>query len=210
MRSAKFAAAVAAVPALIIFAAAPVAAQETPETPSDEPAPPAETPPDQHPVDVDDYYVEMPTPAPSGTELGEPQPGIMASGSCGHKGNSDRVHLSGGDASVHGWWLKTGGTCPLKAFVWVELQARRCIKILDLPGNILDVWDCFWDPISRSATRLVFAGSGSSKRVNARKACASSSPVTWRAIVDVDIPNQNDSAAKFESNPIGLNCNPRG
>lgn len=199
MRSARFAAAVAAVSSLIVFAAAPVAAQETPSG----------TPQDQHPVDVDDYYGTAPAQATSGTELAELQPDFMASGSCRHEGRSDEVHVSGGDASVHGWWVKTGGTCPLKAYVWVELQAWRCIKIWDLPGDILDVWDCSFDPVSRSSTRLVYAGGGSANRVTARKACASTSPVTWRAIVDVDIPNQNDSADKFKGEAYDLNCNPR-
>lgn len=62
--------------------------------------------------------------------------------------------------------------------------------------------------MTRSA-RFVYAGGGSANRVTARKACASTSPVTWRAIVDVDIPNQNDSAAKFRGGKYDLNCNPK-
>ena len=92
--------------------------------------------------------------------------------------------------------------------MWVELQAWGCVKVLDLPGDIFDIWTCSWIPQSRSATRLVFAGGGSANRVNAREACAFSSQVSWRAVVDVDIPNQNDSADKFAGAAYTLNCYP--
>ena len=53
------------------------------------------------------------------------------------------------------------------------MRAAKFAAALDLPGDILDVWDCFFDPVSRSTTRLVYKGGGSANRVTARKACAS-------------------------------------
>ena len=122
---------------------------------------------------------------------------------CEHEGVSDDIHFSNNDTavSVHGWWEALNDQCPPKAYVWVALQAWRC-------SGWWIFWDCYWDTVSTSNTKKVYSGGGSGNRVNARHGCASYSWVSWRVEVDVDIPNENDSADKWYAE-YDLPCNPR-
>lgn len=114
------------------------------------------------------------------------------SGNCDHRGESDNIHLTNNrtEVSVHGWWLKLNDDCPAKADVWVELQAWSCVFWY---GS----WNCSWYTLDRSPTKRVFSGGGSGNRVNARNECASRSMVTFRSVVDVDIPGEVDSSEKW-------------
>ena len=126
---------------------------------------------------------------------------------CEHKGKSDHLHYSTNnttnetEVSVHGWWKALNDQCPPKAKVWVALQAWRC-------SGWWIFWDCYWDTVSQSRPEKVYSGGGSGNRVNARHRCASFSPVSWRVVVDVDIPDENDSADKWYAE-YRVRCNPR-
>jgi len=125
---------------------------------------------------------------------------------CRHTGMSDRPHRSGRDVSVHGWWLDLDreGDCPPRAHVWVELQMYGCDYFLGIP------WQCYWKTMDKSRTRLVYSGGGSGNWVNARYTCRSYAVASWRARVDVNIPNQRDSSRKYVSPVRDLACNSAG
>jgi len=107
----------------------------------------------------------------------------VTAGSCVFDQALDNPHTSGGEVSVHGWWLYRSGTCPSKAKVSVWLQA-------------------YWQPTSGAGywvtvtptpgTKTVFAGGGSVARANVRTPCVTSGPISWRGRVDVDLINWND------------------
>lgn len=126
------------------------------------------------------------------------------SGQCEHVGESDNIHLTNGqtEVSVHGWWLALNNECPSKADVWVELQARSCIYD---NGN----WHCFWQRLDRSQPKRIYSGGGSANRVNARHNCVSRTSVSFRVVVDVDIPGEIDSSAKMYKR-FDLRCYPEG
>lgn len=126
------------------------------------------------------------------------------SGQCEHIGESDNIHLSNGDreVSVHGWWLALNDKCPRKADVWVELQARSCVY---WGGN----WYCHWQALDRSRPKRIYSGGGSANRVNARHSCISRSWVSFRVVVDVDIPGEIDSSTKMYKR-FNLPCYPEG
>ena len=124
------------------------------------------------------------------------------SSGCRHTGASDDIHLTnrGTEVSVHGWWVALNDNCPAKADVWVELQAWRCET--KWFGRI-----CNWYRLDKSKPKRVFSGGGSANRVNARHGCQSSQWVTFRAVVDVDIPGEVDSADRW-SWSYDLPCDP--
>src|SRR5262247_3324904 len=37
---------------------------------------------------------------------------IISAGGCDYRQANDDPHPSSGDASIHGWWLDAGGSCP--------------------------------------------------------------------------------------------------
>lgn len=131
---------------------------------------------------------------------------LMAADRCTHTGMSDYPHRSRGDASVHGWWLDLDrdGDCPPKAKVWVKLQMYGCDYFLGIP------WQCYWKTMDKSPPKLIYSGGGSANRVNARYTCNSSAYASWRAVVDVDIPDQRDSSRKYISPVRDLPCNSAG
>lgn len=117
--------------------------------------------------------------------------------SCQHKGKSDRPHISHSrsgvrEVSVHGWWIALNEDCPARADVWVALEAWSCTLLSD--GRLID---CHWKEMSRSETRRVYPDGGSGNWVNTRHACATTGRVSWRAVVDVDIPGQIDGSEKY-------------
>jgi hypothetical protein len=122
---------------------------------------------------------------------------VITAGSCKYRQAVDNPHGSGGDASVHGWWLISSGPCPHKATVTAYLQAWWC----DLDG-------CRWITVSTSPRADVYAGGGKGKRATARKACASSKTVGWRGYVDVNLDNWHDPSGYTYGTAGNLACSP--
>lgn len=121
--------------------------------------------------------------------------------SCQHTGNSDRVHKSGGDVSVHSWWEALNNSCPHKAHVWAELQAVYCTYYPD--GTRY----CRFVPVIRSAMKLLREGGNTRyDRVTTRITCTSRQTVGWRVAVDVDIPRRIDGPEKYYSEGVDLPC----
>lgn len=126
---------------------------------------------------------------------------VITAGNCKYTQELDYPHTSDGDASIHGWFNKAGGTCP-KAKVSVFLQAWWC-----------DSAGCRWVTVARSDpdAPAVYAGGGSANRVNARITCrAGSAAVSWRGYVDVDLVSVNDPSGVRYSDQKNLNCEPPG
>lgn len=132
--------------------------------------------------------------------------------SCLHEGESDDLHYSSSSSgiqqiiSVHGWWNILNDDCPDKADVWVKLQAWQCTSWLVFRR-------CDWEDLNKSPTRRIKAKhiKGVRKgnyRVTARHTCASDTLVTWRAVVDVDIPGQIDGSEKYYSDEFDFECYP--
>lgn len=127
--------------------------------------------------------------------------------SCLHNGETDDLHYSNSHSgnqqiSVHGWWNALNDHCPEKADVWVKLQAWHCTY-----WHVFRI--CDWKDLNRSRTKRIRQGGGSSKWVNARYTCvASSREITWRAVVDVDIPGQIDGSEKYYSEEYDFYCDP--
>src|SRR5690606_12200462 len=55
--------------------------------------------------------------------------GMIEAGGCRYQQANDRPHRSGGDVSIHGWWLRWSGQCPQKANVDAAIQAYWCDSI---------------------------------------------------------------------------------
>lgn len=118
-------------------------------------------------------------------------------GGCDYDGRADYPHVTRGEASVHGYWVKTGGTCPTTAKVTVDLQALLC------SGN----FGCTW--ITQKTDSGTFnSGSGTGKWATPHKACANSNLVGWRGQVDVDLTNWADPYGYHYGPAKDLNCSP--
>jgi hypothetical protein len=122
--------------------------------------------------------------------------GNITAGSCTYKQAVDNAHLSGGETSVHGYWLKVSGTCPSTANVDAYLQAYWC-----------DVYGCRWITVA-SASGDYYAGGGSGRRATARRTCAGTSTTGWRGFVDVDLNGVSDPSGYTYSPPQNLACRP--
>lgn len=121
---------------------------------------------------------------------------------CEHTGVSDDVHISRNrtDVSVHGWWRALNDECPEKAKVWVALQVYRC-------GVVSEGTICYWHTVNKSKPKLLWPGTGNSAaRVNARFTCVTRRSVSWRAVVDVDIPGEVDGSEKYYSAAYSRPC----
>ena len=123
---------------------------------------------------------------------------------CEHTGDSDDVHISTSfnrtDVSVHGWWRPLNNECPEKANVWVALQVYRC-------GTVSEGTICYWHTVNKSKPKLLWPGTGNSAaRVNARFTCVTRRSVSWRAVVDVDIPGEIDGSEKYYSRAYDIPC----
>jgi hypothetical protein len=105
-------------------------------------------------------------------------------------------HISGGDTSIHGWWLNIAGTCPTHANVSVFLQAFWC-----------GPFGCQWITVASGAGSF-FPGGGSGRRANARLTCATNNLVGWRGFVDVDLPGIADPPWVTLSTIHNLACSP--
>jgi hypothetical protein len=123
--------------------------------------------------------------------------GVITAGSCKYRQAIDDPHRSGGDTSIHGWWLKYSGTCPSKANVDVYLQAYWC-----------DFLGCRWVTVA-SGSGDFYQGGGSGKWANARESCSSTARlVGWRGFVDVDLIGVSDPSGYTYSVIKNLYCSP--
>lgn len=135
-------------------------------------------------------------PAPSGvTPMA--QSGPITAGNCTYEQAVDDPHQSGGDVSVHGWWLKDSGTCPSTAKVTVWLQAYYCDPL----------YGCSWVTVGGPSDGDYPPGGGSGKRATARRACSASDPVGWRGQVDVDLDGVSDPSG-YTYSTKNLPCSP--
>ena len=125
------------------------------------------------------------------------QSGDITAGSCTYRQAIDDPHLSSGDVSVHGWWLKIVGTCPAKAEVTVYLQAYWCDSI----------FGCRWITVDADAGKY-YAGGGAGKRATARKTCSDVTSVGWRGYVDIDLIGVGDPSGYTYSATKNLLCSP--
>ena len=133
-----------------------------------------------------------------GTESPEPEISPYTSWwGCDYEGTTDNPHVTNNQASVHVYWVKTGGTCPETATVTVDLQALFC----DMDG------DCSWiTQETDSGTYKV--GPGSGKWATPHKDCAGSNLVAWRGQVDVDLTDFSDPYGYHYGRALDLNCYP--
>ncbi len=119
---------------------------------------------------------------------------------CTYESKIDHPHLSSSNpnhASVHGYWIKTGGSCTT-ATVTTQLQAYLCS----------DPWghNCGWTTVAKSIRSGVRPGGGSGKRATAQAPCVSNRNAHWRGVVDVDIDGQWDGGRKEVSAVISFAC----
>jgi hypothetical protein len=167
-----------------------------PSQPIARPAPPDVTPPPPSmPITPSGEYTRYPGGGVTTLGVGP----IISAGGCSYQQANDTPHISSTTpraVSVHGWFVRTGGTCP-KANVDIYLQAYRC-----------DVTICGWVTVANDS-RDVFAGGGSANRVTGRRVCSSSGKVvSWRGLTDVDLIGISDPSG-FQPSPIAnITCVP--
>lgn len=137
-------------------------------------------------------------PYPERTVSPMTESGVIIAGGCKYKQANDDPHLSSGDTSIHGWWLRGGGTCPSKANVDVYLQAYGC-----------GPFGCQWITVDSGSGDYV-PGPGSGKWANARLQCSSTAVVGWRGYTDVDLPGIIDPSGVTYSTIRNLACSPPG
>lgn len=99
---------------------------------------------------------------------------------CTYYGESDDIHQTGTDVSVHAWWKVGSGSCgTTQAVVRSNLQIYR-----------LGFW---WD-VGSVGLKTVYAGGGSTNRVNSRVYCgATTENFTFRVKIDVDLVGVADT-----------------
>lgn len=110
---------------------------------------------------------------------------------CNFYTQGDYVHVSGTDASGHGWW--TNVNCDATwAVVTVVLQEYYS--------------DGTWrDKGSGSAT--VRSGGGSGNRATGRAGCNAGTALTgWRSVIDVDLVGQPDDPSKLTTSSQNIAC----
>lgn len=134
-------------------------------------------------------------PYPGGA-LPAAESGNITAGSCTYRQAVDNPHVTAGESSVHGWWINAGGTCPSKANVDVYLQGYWC-----------DGFGCSWITVADGSGDY-YAGGGSGRRANARRACSGTSTVGWRGYVDVDLIGVNDPSGYTYGTIVNLSCVP--
>ena len=102
----------------------------------------------------------------------------------------DYVHVTRGQASGHGWWLK-GTTKATKAKVTVQLQYK--------PKK-----NSSWHNRGKAGVKTIKPGT--SKRANARMTCRSSGNKQWRSWVDVDLIGYLDTPNKLYTPARTIKC----
>lgn len=102
----------------------------------------------------------------------------------------DYVHVTRGQASGHGWWIK-GTAKATKAKVTVQLQYK--------PKKTSS-----WNRRGKAGVKTI--GPGTSKRANARMTCRSQARKQWRSWVDVNLIGYLDSPNKLYTSARTLKC----
>lgn len=102
----------------------------------------------------------------------------------------DYVHVTRGQASGHGWWLK-GTTKATKAKVTVQLQYK--------PKK-----NSSWHNRGKAGVKTIKPGT--SKRANARMTCRSSGNKQWRSWIDVDLIGYLDTPNKLYTPARTIKC----
>lgn len=104
----------------------------------------------------------------------------------------DNTHLSSGDVSGHGWWLR--GTCDgaTQALVTVHIQ---------------QLWDDgVWRNAGNKGEGYLRPKEDSNNRITARVPCLTSVTTGWRSIVDVDIVGFADTPNRVFTPRQNLAC----
>lgn len=115
---------------------------------------------------------------------------------CVFGSRTDHPHRSGGDVSVHGWWVYIWGACPQFAWVTVWLQQEECST---------PYW-CRWVNRGPRSMKMVREGGGAGNRATARVACASTQTTRWRGAVDVDLIGYFDDPLVEYGVPAWVQC----
>ena len=124
----------------------------------------------------------------------------ITAGDCTYKQQDDDPHWSSQSISVHGWWIKAfDSTCPTYANVDTYLQGYWC------PFGV----NCQYVAVAEDS-RDVKEGGGRGRRGNARHGCSSTTPVSYRGALDVDLIDQSDPSGLTYSKVKVLNCYPAG
>lgn len=104
----------------------------------------------------------------------------------------DFVHISGTDASAHGWWELPGAPPTLVANVTVQLQRK---------------YGTSWINVS-TYSGVYPEGGGRGNRTTARALCRGATLTTWRSVVDVDVLGKIDDPGKLYTPDKLLYCAP--
>ncbi len=116
---------------------------------------------------------------------------------CDWRGVADYPHVTNGEASVHGYWVRDGGNCPATGTVTVELQALGC-------GSL----GCVWITQDTRTVKGVYPGSGTGRWATPHKTCASSRMVGWRGRVDTALTDFYDPFGWDDGPQKDLYCSP--
>lgn len=120
----------------------------------------------------------------------------ISAGGCAYLQANDDPHITSPDVSIHGWWVRAGGSCPLQNKVTVGLLAFYCD------------YSCGWVQVAQGSG-VYYQGPGSGKWANARKTCAPMSGlVSWAGWTDVDLIGINDPAGVTYSQVVNFFCEP--
>lgn len=110
---------------------------------------------------------------------------------CFFETRGDRVHISGRDASGHGWWININCPSGTKAVVTVQLQEHK---------------DGDWRNVGTVGRATVFAGGGRGRRATGRAHCTSTARKRWRSVIDVDLVGRPDDPRKLTTQEVSLPC----
>ena len=116
---------------------------------------------------------------------------------CDWHGQADYPHVTAGEASVHGYWVKDGGDCPSTGTVTVELQALGCSSL-----------GCTWITQQTDTVTGVTQGSGTGHWATPHTACANFNSVGWRGRVDTALTDFFDPFGWDDGPQQDLNCSP--
>ena len=110
---------------------------------------------------------------------------------CSFRTDGDRVHISGTEASGHGWWINVNCRPGTKAVVTVQLQELK---------------DGDWKNVGTVGKATVLSGGGRGKRATGRAACVGTAEMRWRSVVDVNLVGALDDPFKFTTGEVPLPC----
>jgi hypothetical protein len=105
----------------------------------------------------------------------------------------DLPHVSGRDVSVHGWWVKFGGSARLA-------KVTVCLQRMGASGTYVNF---------KCNSGTVRPGGGRGKRVTVRHTCSGKQgPYLWRGVAEVNIIGEADPYQLTVRDPIGIPCSP--